>query len=339
MKKFKWCVIGAGGIADRRTIPGILGDKKSQLVAVMDIAAPVVEKLGAKYGVPAFTDEKKMLESVDCDAVYIGTPVFAHCEQARAALDAGKAVFTEKPIGLDSKSAAALVSAFKKKRQHLGVGYMMKYHNLHEKARSLVAAKTIGKVVDVRAQFTCWYPDIEGAWRQTRRLGGGGALMDLGVHCIELIEHVLDEEIVDVSGFYSTQSFRYEVEDSAIVMFRTVSGTLGHVDVNFNVPDRASEAKFELYGTEGYIICDGTLAQEETGTLRVLRSPQGDYEAGQKRVFSRPKLYSGAHGNLYTKQIVAFRKTVQSGIPDYTFADRAVRVQKIVDAVYRQKKH
>lgn len=163
--------------------------------------------------------------------------------------------------------------------------------------------------------------------------------MDLGVHCLELIEHVLDEKIADVSGFYSTQTFKYEVEDSAVVLFRTESGTLGHVDVNFNVPDRASEAKFELYGTGGYIICDGTLAQEEVGTLKLLRVAQGDYDAGQKRCSSRARLYSAQHRNLYTKQIAAFRKSVQSGTPDYSLAERALRVQKAVDSVYRQKKH
>lgn len=339
MKKFKWCVIGAGGIADRRTIPGLLNDKGSELVAIMDKVAPVVEKLGKKYGVPAYTDERKMLAEVDCDAVYIGTPVFAHCEQARIALAAGKHVFTEKPVGVNSQEGAKLVAAFKKAKRQLGVGYMMKYHNLHEKARQIVAAGGIGSPVDVRAQFTCWYPDIPGAWRQKKALGGGGAIMDLGVHCIELIEYVLNDEIVDVSGFYSTQSFKYEVEDSAIVLFRTKKGTLGHVDVNFNVPDKASEAKFEIYGTEGYVICDGTLAQEEVGTLRHLHAPQGGYEAKQSRVFTKPRTYSGAKGNMYTKQIAAFRKLVQSGKLDFTFADRAVQVQKVVDAVYRQKKH
>ena len=78
MKKVKWGVIGAGGIADRRTIPAILKDKNSKLVAVMDRVAVTAEKIGEKYGVPYFTDETEMLKSVDCDAVYICTPVSCH---------------------------------------------------------------------------------------------------------------------------------------------------------------------------------------------------------------------------------------------------------------------
>ena len=60
----KWCVIGAGGIADRRTIPALLKDEKNELVAVMDRVPVVAEKIGKKYGVAYFTDEKAMLESV-----------------------------------------------------------------------------------------------------------------------------------------------------------------------------------------------------------------------------------------------------------------------------------
>ena len=67
----KWCVIGAGGIADRRTIPAICKDEGSKLVGVMDKVERIVAPLGEKYGVPYFTDEEEMLKTVECDAVYI----------------------------------------------------------------------------------------------------------------------------------------------------------------------------------------------------------------------------------------------------------------------------
>jgi predicted dehydrogenase len=160
--------------------------------------------------------------------------------------------------------------------------------------------------------------------------------MDLGVHCIELIEYILDEEITEVKGIISTKTFSYEVEDGAVMVFKTASGTLGHIDVNFNVPDKASESKLELYGDKGYIICTGTLAQEEVGKFSYLYSPQGDYEAQQNRVFDKPKTYKGKNGNLYLKQIKKFTDIIRSGKPNYKFAKRAVQVQKIVDEIYKQ---
>ena len=107
--KIKWCVIGAGGIADRRTIPAILEDPESQLVAVMDRVEPVAKAVGEKYGVPYFTAEEDMLKSTDCDAVYIGTPVMCHYDQAMLALRYGKHVFMEKPITLTPKEYALLL--------------------------------------------------------------------------------------------------------------------------------------------------------------------------------------------------------------------------------------
>ena len=334
--RIKWCVIGAGGIADRRTIPAILKNEDSELAAVMDRVPAVAESIGKKYGVPYFNTVEEMLASVACDAVYIGTPVTCHYEQAMAALQYDKHVFVEKPVAFDGKQSRALVDAFKKAKKQLTIGYMMKYHNLHEQAKSLILKGEIGQVNSVRAQFTCWYPDIPGAWRQKKSLGGGGAIMDLGVHCIELLEFLLDDEIADVKAIYSTRTFSYEVEDGAVIVFKTHGGVLGHIDVNFNVPDPASESKLELYGSKGYIICKGTMGQEETGTLAHLYAPQEAYSAQQNRTVNEPTVYQGGGANLYEKQIALFCESLKKGEPDYFYADRAVQVQEIVDKIYAE---
>lgn len=333
----KWCVIGAGGIADRRTIPALLKNPENELVAVMDRNADVAKRIGEKYGAKYYANEAEMLENVPCDAVYIGTPVACHYAQAMTALRYGRHVFMEKPVALNGAEGELLLEAFKEAKKQLTIGYMMKYHNLHEKAKALIKSDGIGQVNDVRVQFSCWYPDIEGAWRQKKSLGGGGAIMDLGVHCIELVEYLLDEEIEDVKSFYSTRTFSYEVEDGAVIVFKTKSGVLGHIDVNFNVPDKASESKLELYGSKGYIQCKGTLGQEETGTLCHLYAPQGDYSAAQNRTTEKPEEYVGAGADLYLKQLDDFAATVRSGKTDLFYAERAVQVQKIVDQIYAEK--
>lgn len=333
----KWCVIGAAGIADRRTIPGILADPDNELVAVMDKVPAAAKSIGEKYGVPYFTDAEEMFRAVPADAVYIATPVFCHKEQAMLALRYDKHVLVEKPIARNEAESAEILDAFRRAGKQLGVGYMMKYHNLHQKARNFIKAGKIGQPNNIRLQFSCWYPDIEGAWRQKKALSGGGALMDLGVHCMELAEFVLDEEIVDVKAFYSTHTFSYEVEDSAVVIFKTKSGVLGHMDVNFNIPDDASVSKMEIYGTKGAIVCTGTLGQDECGTMSYLFAPQGDYEAMQNRVSAKPKKYRGAGKNIYTKQVAAFKKLLAAKKPNYKMAKRAVHIQALTDKIYQEQ--
>ena len=333
----KWCVIGAGGIADRRTIPALLKNPNNELLAVMDRNPETAKLIGEKYGVNYYTDEEEMLKNVPCDAVYIGTPVACHYAQATTALRYGRHVFMEKPIALNADEGEALLKAFKNANKQLTIGYMMKHHNLHEKAKAIIKDNGIGQVNDVRVQFSCWYPDIVGAWRQKKSLGGGGAIMDLGVHCIELVEYLLDEEIEDVKSFYSTRTFSYEVEDGAVILFKTKNGILGHIDVNFNIPDKASESKLELYGSKGYIQCKGTLGQEETGVLSHLYAPQGDYSAQQNRTTEKPVEYVGAGADLYLKQLEIFCSAVKSGKTDFFYAERAVQVQKIVEKIYEDR--
>ena len=337
MKQIRWCIIGAGGIADRRTIPAILQDPDNKIVAIMDKVPEVAKTIGEKYGVPYYSDEEEMLKNNDSDAVYIGTPVMCHYTQAMLALKYKRHVFIEKPIGFDSKQGAEMVDAFKKAGKLIFVGYMMKYHNLHVKAREIIKEGGIGMPNSMRMQFTCWYPDIPGAWRQKKSLGGGGAIMDLGVHCIELAEFMLDDEIVDAKSFYSTRTFSYEVEDGAVIIFKTKGGVLGHIDVNFNIPDDASESKLEIYGSKGYLIGNGTLAQEEVGKLAYLYAPQEDYSAIQNRVAGKPVYFEGEKGNLYLKQVQDFCNLLRTDNIDYHSSDRAVQVQKVVDMLYAEK--
>ena len=333
----RWCIIGAGGIAERRVIPALKEDESNVLAAVMDRVPEVARAVGEKYGVPYFTSEEEMLASVSADAVYIGTPVFCHKAQMEIALAHGLHVFVEKPITMNAREGREILEKFKARGKQLTVGYMMKYHELHEKARELIASGKIGTVNSIRAQLTCWYPDIKGAWRQKKELGGGGAIMDLGVHCIELIEFLLDEEISDVKSFYSTRSFSYEVEDGAVIIFKTQSGVLGHIDCNFNIPDAASESKLEIYGTAGCITAKGTLGQTESGTLTHIYAPQGNYDASQNRSEYEPAEYRSSGKNIYLAQIRDFSRIVNSGKPDYFYADRAVQVQSVVDEIYSEK--
>lgn len=334
MKKFKWCVIGTGGIADRRVIPAMQKDEKSELVAVMDKNEAVAKRLSEKYGVPSFTSEKDLLQSVDCDAVYIGTPVALHFPQAKLSLESGKHVLVEKPIAISSSDGENLLAIARHAGEFLSVGYMMEYHSLHQRAKELIEEGKIGRVCSVHARFSCWYPPIEGAWRQQKALGGGGAMMDLGVHCIDLIEWLLDTRISEVKSFCKNRTFRYEAEDEAAALFMTENGVLGDIAANFNIPD-ACESRLEVYGESGSILLYGTLGQEEKGTLTHLFSPQGDYSAMQTHTTAQTETFRAEGGDLYYKQLSAFRREVESGnFGGYAEAKRAIGVQRTIEKIY-----
>ena len=336
MKTTRWAVIGAGGIADRRAIPGMLLDPQNELVAVMDLNAATAEKVAAKYNVPHwFTNAEEMLDSVTCDAVYIATPVFSHYIHAMMALGKGVHVFMEKPISLNYAEGAEILEAAKKAGKQLSIGYMMGYHSLHQTARNLIQSGKLGQVHSVRMQFTCWYPDIPGAWRQKKALSGGGCIMDLAVHCMELFSKLTGDEIAECKSYFATSSFNYEVEDTAVIIFKSKGGILGHIDVNFNVPDSCAASKLEVYGTDGSLYAEGSLSQEETGKMKYIYAPQGAYEAQQNRVVAKAKNYYGKKGNIYCKQFKAFNAILAKGKPDYANAEAALHIQKLCDEIYQ----
>ena len=204
--KINWGVIGCGGIAFRRTIPGLVLSENSNLVAVMDTnfdAAKTVQKeFDAKY---AFDNVEDLLAVDEIDAVYIATPVFCHKDQVMKAAAAKKHILLEKPMGLTLEDSTEIKEFCEKQGVKLGVGLMMRFNNLHEEVRELVRAGKLGEIVSMRAQFTCWYPEMEGAWRQKMALSGGGALMDMGVHCIDLLRFMSGleaKEIVSLIYFF-----------------------------------------------------------------------------------------------------------------------------------------
>ena len=123
--------------------------------------------------------------------------------------------------------------------------------------------------------------------------------------------------------------------DAREVRVDLVQNALGGIDANFNVPDAAGGTRLEIYGDEGYIIADGTLSQLEVGRLTHLHAPQGGYSAMQDSAAAAPTEYLGGGKDLYEKQIKIFCDLVRSGKPDYFFADRAVHIQELVEAIYK----
>jgi predicted dehydrogenase len=334
--KIKWGVIGAGGIADRRTIPGLLAAENAALESVMEVSAELAERLASKYGVNKyFTSEAELLADPDIDAVYIASPVVFHLDQICAAADAGKHILVEKPVALCAVDAEKAVAYCEQKGVKLAAGFMMRFAAFHQKLKQLLENNAIGDVVSISGQFTCWYPDIEGAWRQYKDQSGGGALMDMGVHLIDLIQYVCGEKIVEVAAMDQTRTFSYNVDDSSAILARLSGGAFCSINSNFNIPDEAAKWRMEFYGTKGRIIADETIGQVEGGRLELL-SAGGDkaYDAAQNKQAFEAQSLSVELGNMYTKEIENFGDAILGRAALVSPAADAVYVQKVVEAAY-----
>ena len=334
--KLKWGIIGCGGIADRRTLPGMMLASNAEPYAVMDAnpeaAARCQEKYGAKY---AFTKMEDVLALKEVDVVYIASPVFCHKEQAIAAAKAKKHILLEKPIGLSIEDSREIVAACEAEGVKLGIGFMMRYHAYHQAMKKVIADGLIGDIVSMRAQFTCWYPEIENCWRQDKTKSGGGAMVDLGVHCIDLLQYISGLEAVECKGYAQNQTFNYSVDDSSMIIMKMSNGALAMVDSNFNIPDAAAKCPLEFYGTKGSMVAVGTLSQEEGGSVEVLvANDSTGYDAQQNRSLVEPLKLEVTFGNMYTKEIEAFSDAVINNTEPPVNGKNTRRVHEIIAAIY-----
>lgn len=323
MKRLNIGVIGAGGIADRRAIPGILRSDRLRLAALMDQNGELAGRLGEKYGVPAYSQLDRLLADPAVEAVYIASPVFCHKEQVQAAAAAGKHILCEKPFALTSEDAEAMVLDCRERGVCLSAGFMMRFHPLHQEIRRLIAENALGDLVHIYANFSCWYPD-NGSWRQTRALSGGGSLMDMGVHSLDLIQYLTGRPVRLLAADIRTQQFRYEVEDSASLLGVLPGGCALSVASFFCIPDQAAPSRLEIYGTQGSVCALGTLGQTLDGTLT------GTLAGGA------PLERTAAEGkNLYQAEFEQFYDRILSGAGDSADGGEMVAIQKLVEEAYR----
>jgi len=336
--KVKWGVIGSGGIARRRTIPeGIVPAEHAKLFAVYDINPEVNSAVGKEFNAQAVNSIQELIDS-DIDAVYIASPANLHLEQAIACAKAKKHVLCEKPLGMTVAEAEKMIQICKEEGVLLGVGLMMRFAAQHQEALKLIQEGKLGKPVYGRAQLSCWYPPIEGAWRQNPETGGGGSLMDMGSHCIDLLEMFFGK-IRSVNCMINNNVHSYKSEDSAVVSFLFDSGAMGTVDTCFCIPDNSSKNVLELYGSKGSIIAKGTIGQGAAGEMvAYLENDDAGCNAKQVRNADDGLVIDPKPVNTYLAEIEEFSCAIlEKRIPENTFA-LGLRSQKVLAACYQSAK-
>lgn len=332
-----WGVIGAGGIADRRTIPeGITRAKNAKLAAVMDLDERKAKEVARKYGVNYYLKEEDLVRDKEVEVVYIATPAYLHSKQAILCAEAGKHILCEKPMALTLKECKEMIEACQKNKVKLALGFMMRFHAYNRKAKEMVEKGILGRIVFARAQLSCWYPPIEGAWRQDPKLGGGGSLMDMGNHNIDLLEFILNSKAREVFCFTDSLAHEYPVEDSATVLVRFQNGAQGVIDSFFSVPDASSKNILEIYGTKGSILARGTISQMPTGEMTAyLEKEEKGYEAKQGRaITSVEEKIELTPMSTYQAEIEHFSDCIEKGLEPAISGEDGLWSQKVILACY-----
>jgi predicted dehydrogenase len=336
--KIKWGVIGSGGIAKRRTIPeGISKARNGELSVVFDVNTKVNTEVAKEFGAEAAGSIDALLDG-DIDAIYVATPPCYHKEQVQACAKAGKHILCEKPLGMSVTESEEMMEVCKQVGVKLGCAFMMRFAAQHQEALRFIKESRLGKPTYARAQLSCWYPPIEGAWRQDPETGGGGALIDMGGHCIDLLEMFFGR-ISRVSCFINNTVHDYKSEDSAAAMLFFENGAIGTVDTFFCIPDDSSKNVLELYGSKGSILAKGTIGQGAAGEMVAFLEGEGKaYDAKQAHAEAQGIVIGPTPINTYQAEIEEFSEAIIEDREPLVGAESGLRNQKILTACYMSAK-
>lgn len=336
--KIKWGVLGSGGIAKRRTIPeGISQAANAELVAVYDINSEVNNQVASQFNAKAVESVAALLKS-DVEAVYIATPANSHFKQVLACAKAGKHALCEKPLGMKVREAQKMIEACQQAKVILGTAFMMRFNSQHRAALRMIQEGNLGRLTYGRAQLSCWYPPITGAWRQDPATGGGGSLLDMGGHCIDLLEMFFGR-VKKVSCFINNTVHDYKSEDSAVVALFFENGAMATVDTFFCIPDNSSKNVLELYGSMGAILAKGTLGQGAAGEMiAFLESATASYDAAQARVAAAGMVIAPEPVNTYKAEIEEIGNAIIENRQPSNNAELGLQSQKVLAACYKSAK-
>jgi UDP-N-acetylglucosamine 3-dehydrogenase len=251
-------IVGAGAIAQACHFAGYKKDRRAKIVAFADPAEERHPEILGQFGksIRPYTDHKAMLKNEELDAVSICTPTLFHAQQTIDAFRAGCHVLCEKPMATKLGDADRMIEAARKARRKLMIGFTHRLYTGTQKCREVIKSRKIGKVFMIRVRFAHGgpYPGwAKNAWFYNPKLAAGGALLDMGIHAIDMC-HWLIGPIASVQGKTATLIKDIDVDDNALMLLEFENGALGYIEVGWT--SRPGFFGIEVYGTKGTLICD-----------------------------------------------------------------------------------
>jgi 1,5-anhydro-D-fructose reductase (1,5-anhydro-D-mannitol-forming) len=294
----RWGIVGCGWVARDHLLPGLRATPAARLVGACDRDVVAAARLATGHDdVLATADLDALLSRPGLDAVYVATPNSAHLPVVARVAARGIPVLCEKPLAADVDDAAAIVTACA--GTLAGTAFDQRFHPAHRRIAEIVAAGELGTVTAVRIVYACWlppdwYPEQFGSvtmrsghltsevvaelprpdgtpydnWRVDPARAGGGALVDLAPHGIDLVGALLGgDDLAELQVLLQRRVHAYPVDDGAVVAGRTAGEALFSAHVAFNTPDALPRRRLEVVGTRAQLVAQDTMGQTAGGRL------------------------------------------------------------------------
>lgn len=326
MKEIKVGVIGMGkmGLLHSSILNSL---NQCKVIAFTDSDKMVTNLLGDLSEKSVYDDYKKMILNEKIDVVYITTPVRSHVPIATYCAQKNINFFVEKPLGKNSQECKNLCNIVNENNVLSMVGYYLRYAETFSKVKKILEQNTIGEIKGISSSvFQSQILSKPSGWRFDKNISGGGVLIDLGSHLIDLLLWYFGK-IKNVSGKIES-NFKQEVEDTAKVELKFENDLTCKLEASWNVKNyRLQETTIEI---------DGSL-----GKLRVNEDFIEIYDknSNKKSTTYRQELYTGVPidvgGPEYTREDEDFLKCIQNNKQPMLNVNSSLQTQEVIDSIYK----
>ena len=339
-KRLRVGIIGVGGIANGAHMPSYAKlQDLVEMVAFCDIIPERAQKGAEMYGAPGakvFKDYQEMLEMKDLDSVSVCTPNKFHAPITIAALKAGKHVFCEKPMAITAEEADKMVKAAKETGLKLSVGYQSRFSDDAQLLKQMISSGELGEI---------YYSEATSIRRRgvptwgvflSKELQGGGPLIDIGTHVLDLTLWLMGDYSKPVSilgasykklaplGGYNAwgpwDPKNFEVEDSAFGLVRLESGAAVMVKASWAL-NMEDPQPIILCGTKGG-------ASIVDGSAKV-------YTQAHNRLLNLIPVQSPGRDSLYNREIAYWVDCLINNKEPLVKAEEAAQVTRILELIYK----
>lgn len=258
MKIINWGIIGCGDVCEKKSGPSFYKIEYSNLEAVMRRDQDKVKDYAMRHKVDKYyTDADQLIADPQVNAVYIATPPNTHMKYAIKAMQAGKPVYVEKPMGMNSAECEEMIRVSEATNQKLFVAFYRRALPYFLKVKELLESGVIGNVltVEVKQYRSPRVSDLTSSdhtWRVNKDIAGEGYFYDLAPHTLDILDFLLGE-ITDAKGFLANLGQFYEVKDTISAILKFKSGVIGSGRWCFVTSAQTDVDSIIITGTKGEI--------------------------------------------------------------------------------------
>ena len=331
-RKIGFGVIGCGMISEYHINALAELHEKAKIIGITDVMRDRAERVSASHGgLRVFDTVEDMLACKEIQAVCICTPSGYHADAIIKASEAGKNVVVEKPLAITKEQLDNVCEVCKRNKTTVAVISQLRFAKDLRKAKIIIENGELGKVccADMYMKYfrSQEYYD-SGAWRGTKKIDGGGALMNQGIHGVDLLLY-LAGSIKSVFAYASTLARKIEVEDTLCATLEFESGALGVIQATTSVFP-GYPRRIEINGSSGSI----TIEETEITRMDIDGSVKDDLTF-RKPVFSSASSAMNFSSDYHTLQIADFIDAIHEKRRPFVDLDEGRKAVDVILAIYR----